>query len=46
VVLDDSFDPFFGDEPLYFANVHPNSRCLALIAEWEVAMIRQLARKA
>jgi hypothetical protein len=45
VVLDDSFDQFFGDEPVYFANIHPNSRCLGLIAEWEVAMIKQLARK-
>jgi hypothetical protein len=45
VVLDDSFDAFFGDEPLYFANIHPNSRCLGLIAEWEVAMVKQLARK-
>jgi hypothetical protein len=45
VVLDDSFDAFFGEEPVYFANIHPNSRCLGLIAEWEVAMIKQLARK-
>jgi hypothetical protein len=44
-VVDDSFDQFFGEEPIYFANVHPNSRCLGLIAEWEVTMIRQLARK-
>jgi hypothetical protein len=44
-VLDDSFDTFFGDEPLFFANIHPNSRCLALIAEWEVALLKLLARK-
>lgn len=44
-VLDDSFDPFFGDEPAFFANVHPNSRCLALIAEWEIAMLKLLAKK-
>jgi hypothetical protein len=44
-VLDDSFDEFFGDEPVYFANIHPNSRCLGLIAEWEVTMIKNLARK-
>jgi hypothetical protein len=45
VVLDDSFDAFFGEEPLYYANIHPNSRCLGLIADWEVTMLRQLARK-
>jgi hypothetical protein len=44
-VLDDSFDAFFGEEPLFFANIHPNSRCLALIAEWEIALLKLLARK-
>jgi hypothetical protein len=44
-VIDDTFDEFFGEEPLFFANSHPNSRCLALIAEWEVAMLKLLARK-
>ena len=44
-VVDDSFDAFFGDEPAFFANTHPNSRCLALIAEWEVAMLKLLAKK-
>jgi len=43
-VVDDSFDAFFGDEPAFFANTHPNSRCLALIAEWEVAMLKLLAK--
>ena len=32
-------------EPLFFANIHPNSRCLSLIADWEVAMLKLLARK-
>jgi hypothetical protein len=43
-VIDDTFDQFFGEEPLFFANIHPNSRCLALIADWEVAMLKLLAR--
>jgi hypothetical protein len=44
-VVDDTFDAFFGEEPLFFANLHPNSRCLALIADWEVGMLKLLARK-
>jgi lysophospholipase L1-like esterase len=37
LIVDDSFDTFFGDDPAFFTNIHPNSRCLALIAEWETA---------
>lgn len=36
VIVDDSFDAFFGEDPAFFTNIHPNSRCLGLIAEWEV----------
>ena len=40
-IVDDSFDTFFGDDAAFFTNIHPNSRCLGLIAEWEVEQIRQ-----
>jgi lysophospholipase L1-like esterase len=40
-VVDDSFDQFFGDDPAFFTNIHPNSRCLALVAEWETEMLKQ-----
>jgi acyl-CoA thioesterase-1 len=36
LIIDDAFDIFFGDDPAFFTNIHPNSRCLALIAQWEV----------
>jgi lysophospholipase L1-like esterase len=42
VILDDSFDQFFADDPAFFTNIHPNSRCLGLIADWEVAKLREL----
>jgi len=42
VILDDSFDQFFGDDPAFFTNVHPNSRCLGMIADWEVAKLKEL----
>lgn len=42
MILDDSFDQFFADDPAFFTNIHPNSRCLGLIAEWEVAKLREL----
>lgn len=41
-VRDDTFDAFFGDDPAYFTDVHPNARCLGLIAEWEIAKLREL----
>ena len=34
-----SGDAFFGQDPAFFTNIHPNSRCLALIAEWETAAL-------
>jgi lysophospholipase L1-like esterase len=40
-ILDDSFDQFFGDDPAFFTNIHPNSRCLGLIADWEVALLKR-----
>lgn len=39
-IVDDSFDAFFGGDPAFFTNIHPNSRCLGLIAEWEIEQIR------
>jgi acyl-CoA thioesterase-1 len=41
-ILDDSFDRFYGDDPAFFSNIHPNSRCLGLIADWEVAALKDL----
>ena len=41
-VRDDTFDAFFGDDPAYFTDVHPNPRCLGLIAEWEAAKLKAL----
>jgi acyl-CoA thioesterase-1 len=41
-ILDDSFDQFFADDPAFFTNIHPNSRCLGLIADWEVAKLKEL----
>ena len=41
-VVDDSFDVFFEEDPAFFTNIHPNSRCLGLIADWEVALMREL----
>lgn len=41
-VLDDSFDQFYGDDPAFFTNIHPNSRGMGLIAAWEVAILQEL----
>ena len=41
-ISDDSFDEFFGDDPAFFSNIHPNSRCMGLIADWEVEKLREL----
>ena len=41
-VVDDSFDGFYGTDPAFFTNIHPNSRCLALIADWQVALLKSL----
>ena len=35
LIVDDTFDVFFAGDPAFFTNIHPNSRCLGLIAEWE-----------
>lgn len=40
-IVDDSFDAFFGDDPAFFTNIHPNSRCLGLIAEWEIEALKK-----
>ena len=40
LIVDDSFDASFGDDPAFFTNIHPNSRCLALIAEWETEALK------
>jgi hypothetical protein len=42
MVLDDSFDKFFGDDPAFFTNIHPNSRCLGLIADWEIEKLKEI----
>jgi acyl-CoA thioesterase-1 len=42
IIVDDTFDGFFGDDPAFFTNVHPNSRCLGLIADWEVSKLKEL----
>jgi len=41
-IVDGSFDGFFGDDPAFFTNIHPNSRCLGLIAEWRVEKLVEL----
>ena len=41
-IIDDSFDEFFGDDPAFYTNIHPNSRCMGLIAEWQVAKLTEL----
>ena len=40
-IVDDSFDGFFGDDPAFFTNIHPNSRCLGLIADWEIEALKR-----
>ena len=39
-VLDDSLDEYYGDDPAFFTNIHPNSRCMGLIADWEVETLQ------
>lgn len=41
-IVDDSFDAFFGADPAFFTNIHPNSRCLGLIAEWEIEALKKV----
>ena len=33
---------FFGGDPAFFTNIHPNSRCLSLIAQWETEALLNL----
>lgn len=40
-IVDASFDAFFGEDPAFFTNIHPNSRCLGWIAEWEIEALQQ-----
>ena len=42
VINDASLDSVFGDDPTFFTEVHPNSHCLRLIAEWEVEELEEL----
>ena len=42
VINDASLDSVFGADPEFFTNVHPNSHCLRLIAEWEVEKLEEL----
>ncbi len=41
-IPDDSLDRLFGDDPAFFTDIHPNPRCLGLIAQWEVVALREL----
>jgi acyl-CoA thioesterase-1 len=41
-INDDSFDEFYKDDPAFFTNIHPNSRCFGLIAEWEIKKLKEL----
>ncbi|HIJ72943.1 MAG TPA: hypothetical protein HPP83_02470 [Candidatus Hydrogenedentes bacterium] len=41
-IADDSFDELFAADSAFFTNIHPNARCYGLIAEWEVAKLREL----
>ena len=40
-IVDDSFDAFFAHDPAFFTNIHPNSRCMGLIADWEVEKVKE-----
>lgn len=44
-ILDSSFDDFYGADVAFFTNIHPNARCLGLIAGWEVAKLKKLYGK-
>ena len=41
-IVDSSFDDFFAHDPAFFTNIHPNSRCMGLIADWEIATLKEL----
>jgi len=42
IIVDDRFDQFFGHDPAFFTNVHPNSQCVALMADWETRKLQEL----
>jgi acyl-CoA thioesterase-1 len=46
LIVDDTFDVFYGDDPAFFTNIHPNSRCLSLIAEWEMVALKNTLERA
>lgn len=39
-IIDDSFDEFYGADPAFFTNIHPNSRCVKLIAQLQCELLR------
>jgi acyl-CoA thioesterase-1 len=41
-IVDDAFDRFYGDDPAFYTNIHPNSNGMGLIADWQVAKLREL----
>ncbi len=41
-IVDDSFDSFFAHDPAFFTNIHPNSKCMGLITDWEVEKLKEL----
>ena len=40
-IVDNSFDDFFAHDPAFFTNLHPNSRCMGLIADWEIEKLKE-----
>jgi len=40
--VDPSFDRFFDGDPAFFTNIHPNSTCMGLIADWEIEKLKEL----
>jgi acyl-CoA thioesterase-1 len=40
-IIDTSFDEFFDTDPAFFTHIHPNSRCMGLIAEWEIQVLKK-----
>jgi hypothetical protein len=41
-IVDDSFDEFYGNDPAFFTNIHPNSSCLRLIALWQTELLHEM----
>jgi hypothetical protein len=42
LIVDESFDDLFGQDPAYFTNIHPNSRGLSLIAQLQVGALQKV----